>query len=141
MIMCWQVSGPVRWTVGPGDRSTWDLKTTLSGDFNYFDDKTVLSESRLVNCCINISSSTKPSIVRRLSSPSRAIRAALLLSCLEKLSPADLFLLLLPATFITLIWFATLMFPVTTVLTDCWKLMLSADNGLGFINRDDVRRA
>ena len=31
----------------------------------------------------------------------------------------------LPATFITLIWFATLMLPLTTVLTLCWKLMLS----------------
>ena len=52
LIIACQVSGRARWTVVTGNRSTWDLKTTLSGDFNYFD-KTVLSllsVSRLVNC-------------------------------------------------------------------------------------------
>ena len=34
-------------------------------------------------------------------------------------------LFFLPAMFMTLIWLATLMFPVTTVLELCWKLMLS----------------
>ena len=105
-----------------------NIKTTLPGDFNYFDktDWWLVSVSRRVSCSINIPSSTKPSIVMRLSRPSRATRAARLLSCLDILTPADLFLLL-PITFITLIWFATLILPVTTVFTDCWKLMLSAD--------------
>ena len=42
--------------------------------------------------------------------------------CKEILLPARF---VLPSPFMTLIWLATLMFPVTTVLELCWKLMLS----------------
>ena len=52
-------------------------------------------------------------------------------------------LFFLPAMFMTLIWLATLMFPVTTVLELCWKLMLSLLLLLLLlkIKRDEIQNA
>ena len=77
---------------------------------------------RLPSWCRNLSS-TILFIEIRASIPCLAMAAASFLCSSLILLQALVSLFLLPATFITFIWLATLMFPVTTVFTDCWKLM------------------
>ena len=77
----------------------------------------------LLSCATDSSSFKLLFNVSMASNPCLAIFAADLF--ISGVMPEVASLLFLPATFITLIWLATLMLPETTVLTLCWKLILS----------------